>query len=112
MNKITALLSGTAALVASADVAPASGHQRAASISGNEAQRFIRGAPLETTLYDQNSNDTGNVINSQNYGSSFAVFDDRTVDDSTVTIGRGRRRPNAPRILSKRRRRYWINKST
>ena len=88
MNRITALLLGTTTLVASVGVASAAGQQPAASISGHQAQQFVSRAPLKTTLYDQNSNDTGSAINSQNYTSStFSAYDDQGADDFTIPKG-------------------------
>lgn len=78
---------GTTALVASVGVASAAGHQPVASISGHQAQRFVSRAPLNVTLYDQNSNDIGIAINSQNFGSTSSIYDDQGADDFTIPKG-------------------------
>ena len=63
-------------------------HLAAVCGSGHQAQQFVSRAPLKTTLYDQNSNDTGSAINSQNYTSStFSAYDDQGADDFTIPKG-------------------------
>src|SRR5437763_8368480 len=52
--------------------------------SGATAKPIISGAPRLVTLYDQNSDDTGESINSQNFESSFDAYDDQAADDFLV----------------------------
>ena len=82
--KTTAILLGTAALVASAGLANAGtittvGHNKAPHhFAHNPTNRALK------TLYDQTSNDSGIGIVSQNFESTFAAYDAAAADDFTV----------------------------
>jgi hypothetical protein len=83
----TALLSGTAVLALSAGTAFAGAAHPALSAkatTGFHAQMPKRDA---TTLYDQNINDNGIGIISQNFETSFDAYDSQGADDFTVPSG-------------------------
>ena len=84
MKKTTALLLGTAAILATASVAIAG----PSTITHKTAHRFISGNPPgSATLYDQNGNDGGTGVSSQNFESSFDAYDDQGADDFVVPSG-------------------------
>jgi hypothetical protein len=59
-----------------------------ASHSGSYAHHVVHSVPKGSkTLYDQNSNDDGEAIDSQNFESTFAAYDDAGADDFTVPSG-------------------------
>jgi len=96
MKTTTAFLLGTAALVASAGPASATRPQHPSLTTTGAphyAHRIVRSSRL-ATLYDQNSDDNGIAIISQNFESSLDAYDSQAADDFTVPVGGGKWRVN------------------
>jgi hypothetical protein len=85
----TALLAGTAALALSAVSASASSPVALTSKgSGHFARHTVHSTPGgRITLVDQNSNDTGIAVVSQNFDTSSSQYDSQGADDFTVPKG-------------------------
>lgn len=87
--KKTLLLAAAAALALSASgITSAAGPAPTASSFGHagKAQPFSLNTGL-ATLYDQNSNDSGVGIVSQNFEASFDAYDSQGADDFAVPVG-------------------------
>lgn len=87
--KKTLLLAAAAALALSASgISSAAGPALAASSAGHasKAKPFRLNDGL-ATLYDQNSNDSGVGIVSQNFEASFDAYDSQGADDFSVPVG-------------------------
>ncbi|HVU19322.1 MAG TPA: hypothetical protein VHE09_01225 [Rhizomicrobium sp.] len=86
--KMTSVLLGTAALVASTGLAFA-GHQHANPMAAHKAKivhHELKGVNRSlTVLYNQQGTDSGIGIDSQNFESSFAAYDDAAADDFTTS---------------------------
>lgn len=90
MNKTVLLASAAALALSAAGVASAkSGQPSMASPKGTFAHQTIFKTPKgSVTLYDQNSNDSGSGIVSDNFTSgSFPSYSDQAADDFTVPSG-------------------------
>ena len=87
MNK-TLLLASAAALALSVGGASAK-HAGAPTVSmkGAVHQTIFRTPKGAKTLYDQTGNGDSNGIDSQNFESSFAIYDAQGADDFTVPSG-------------------------
>jgi hypothetical protein len=80
----------TAAVFAlSGGLASAAGSHPAATSAGTHAKahRFISGSPDQITLYDQNANDGGTGVTSQNFETTYDAYDNQGADDFTVPEG-------------------------
>jgi hypothetical protein len=81
MTKTFALLMGTAAvfaMVGTASAAPVTSH------AGGKAHAIKNPNRAASVLYDQSNNDGGNAITSQNFESSFDIYDNSGADDFDV----------------------------
>jgi hypothetical protein len=78
----------TVAFAASAGVAAAAGQHPSLSNAGagGYVHRFVHPSKDLTTLYDQNSDDAGIAIVSQNFESSFDIYDSQAADDFIVPL--------------------------
>ena len=84
MTKTFALLMGTAAVLAMVGTASAN---PVTSHAGGKAAR-VKGADRAAgVLYDQSTNDSGIGITSQNFESSFDIYDNSGADDFNVPAG-------------------------
>src|ERR1700744_1482223 len=82
--KMTSILLGTAALVASAGLAvagPMAGHVQHGKLKHHQFKGVNRAS---TVLYDQTASDSGVGIDSQNFESTFAAYDAAAADDFTL----------------------------
>jgi hypothetical protein len=89
MKTITAFLLCATALAASASIVSASGPYPDLSSARTPAHRFIHAPTKKPILYNQNSNDEGIAIVSQNFtsGSQGTAFDSQGADDFVVPVG-------------------------
>ena len=85
--KVTSILVGAAALVASIEQVDAANRHPVASISGRFAQRVVSALPGSVVLYDQNTGDSGAAISSQNFDGDLDSYDDEGADDFVVPGG-------------------------
>ena len=84
MNK-AALLAAASIVALCASGASAAGMPEVASSGVVRPLLIPNGAKL---LWNQNSDDAGNYVNSQNYSSSFFNYDDQAADDFVIPKGR------------------------
>ncbi|MDZ7813795.1 MAG: hypothetical protein U5L74_12095 [Ideonella sp.] len=74
--------------MAASGIATAAGPVRSSATVGvsGQAQKAVSTAPL-AVLYDQNNNDAGNALTSQNFEADFDAFDNQGADDFVVPAG-------------------------
>jgi hypothetical protein len=84
--KKTALLAAAAVVALSAGSAMAGAKHPSVAVKGAHAKIFHKVGPMDV-LYDQNSNDSGIGIVSQNFESTFDQYDAQAADDFKVPHG-------------------------
>jgi hypothetical protein len=87
--KKSVLLATAAVFALSGGFASATGSHPAATSAGTHAKahRFISATPGLVTLYDQNGNDAGTGVTSQNFETTYDAYDNQGADDFTVPEG-------------------------
>jgi len=86
MNK-SVLLATAAVFALSGGLASAAGASHPTAVVHAKAHRFISGSPGSVTLYDQNGNDGGTGVTSQNFETTYDAYDNQGVDDFSVPAG-------------------------
>ena len=87
MNK-TVLLAAAAAFAMCAGGASAAPTHLTAAVSGAKVNPVFHRAKGATVLWNQNSNGSGEFVNSQNFTSgTYATYDDQSADDFVVPTG-------------------------
>ena len=89
MSKTVLFATAAALALTAGGIASAAGSHPVASSAGSHAKAhpFISASPSLVTLYDQNGNDGGTGVSSQNFETTYDAYDDQGADDFTVPAG-------------------------